>query len=79
MDGRLDLAVGSGRGTLHTSDGTDFETEFPFMTVKSENGTAVLVDHGTRVAASGDTVTVFGGAGARGVFLVCAIEERHPG
>ena len=78
FDGRLELSTSSGGGILHTSDGTDFETEFPFMVVKSEGGSTVLVDHGTTVAASGDTVTLFGGVGARGVFVVCAIEERHP-
>ena len=79
MEGRLDLVDGSDRGTLSTSDGTDFDVQFPFMTVRW-NGETVpgleLVDDGRTVAFSGETVTVFGGYGSDGVLVVCAIEER---
>ena len=78
MKGRLDLAPGSGHGTLATPEGTDFETQFPFMTVENVIDPPVLVDGGRTVAISGETVTVFGGLGSDGVIVVCAIEERQP-
>lgn len=77
FDGRLELSATSGGGTLHTTDGTDFDVEFPFMAVRSDAGNVVLVDNGATVAANGDTVTVFGGMDEEGTFLVCSIEERH--
>lgn len=64
---------------LHTTDGTDFNVAFPLMTVQTDAGNVVLMDDGATVAADGDTVTVFGGLGDDGVFLVCSIEERHSG
>ena len=79
FDGTLELSSASGGGVLHTSDGTDFDTEFPFMTVRTEGDNVVLLDDGAIVAASGDTVTVFGGMGEDGIFLICSIEERHDG
>jgi hypothetical protein len=66
MKGRLDLAPGSGGGTLVTPEGTDFETQFPFMTVESGIDPPVLVDGGRTVSISGETVTVFGGLGSDG-------------
>jgi hypothetical protein len=76
LEGRLDLAISSNSGTLITPDGTDFETEFPFMSVRESDDTVVLVHDGQIVAQSGETVTLFGGYGPDGVLLVCAIEER---
>ena len=76
MRGRLDLALGSGGGTLATPDGTDFEVEFPFMTVGTVGDTVVLTDEGKTVALNGETVTVFGGLGSDGTLLVCSLEEQ---
>jgi hypothetical protein len=78
MKGRLDLAPGSERGTLATPEGTDFEIQFPFMTVEPGTDMPVLVDRGRTVAINGETVTVFGGLGSDGVIVVCAVEERFP-
>jgi hypothetical protein len=42
-------------------------------------GAGALVSGSDVVARSGDDVTLFGGAGADGFLVVCAVEERHSG
>jgi hypothetical protein len=43
------------------------------------NGNGELVRGNDVVARSGDDVTLFGGAGADGTLVVCAVEEIHSG
>jgi hypothetical protein len=43
----------------------------------NEGGVGELVRGSDVVAAAGDDVTLFGGAGADGALVVCAVEEFH--
>ncbi|MCI0582671.1 MAG: hypothetical protein L0227_07220 [Chloroflexi bacterium] len=42
-----------------------------------DNGLGELVSGTNVVARAGDDVTLFGGAGADGALVVCAVEEKH--
>jgi hypothetical protein len=42
-----------------------------------ESGVGELVSGGNVVAKAGDDVSLFGGAGADGALVVCAVEEIH--
>jgi hypothetical protein len=78
LEGNLQLGYASSK--LATPDGTDFNVEFPFMTVRQglSDDATVLMDGGQVVATQGEYVTVFGGYGSDGIVLVCSIEERGP-
>ena len=72
------LQIDDSRSQLLTPDG---ET-IPFIstvygTVVPETGAGELTRGDQVVARSGDDVTVFGGAGADGLLILCAIEEIH--
>jgi hypothetical protein len=72
--GRFEL--GAYPWTLEIPDDEDFQVDFAGLTL-NDTATAVEDMSGRTVANEGELVTVFGGYGSDGVFLVCAIEERH--
>lgn len=49
----------------------------PLSTSLGDDAVVQVVRGSDVVARSGDDVTLFGGAGADGALVVCAVEERH--
>ena len=72
------LEVDAAGGRLNTPEG-DVIPLLPgtLTTTVGPDGTGQLVRGTEVVARSGDDVTLFGGAGADGALVVCAVEEKR--
>lgn len=72
------LRIDASGGQLDTPEG-DVIPLLPgtLGTRVGETGVGELVRGGEVVARAGDDVTLFGGAGADGALVVCAVEEVH--
>ena len=73
------LRIDSSGGRLDTPEGDVIPLLPGTLTTRiGEGGIGELVSGNGVVARAGDDVTVFGGAGADGALVACAIEEIHP-
>ena len=72
------LVIDSAGGRLRTTEG-EIIPLLPgtLRTQVGPSGTGELVRGTEVVATAGDDVTLFGGAGADGRLVVCAVEEKH--
>jgi hypothetical protein len=72
------LVIDSAGGRLRTSEGDAIALlAGTLRTQVGPSGTGELVRGIEVVAKAGDDVTLFGGAGADGRLVVCAVEETH--
>lgn len=72
------LRIDAGGGQLDTPEGDVIPLLPGELTLRvGESGIGELVRGGDVVARAGDDVTLFGGAGADGALVVCAVEEMH--
>jgi len=72
------LVIDSAGGRLRTSEGEVIPlVAGNLRTQVGPSGTGELVAGTEVVASAGDDVTLFGGAGADGRLIVCAVEEKH--
>jgi hypothetical protein len=66
------------RSLLDTPEGETLPLYFSGLSVHQDGGATTLVDRGGAVVANDDElVTVFGGLGADGSMIVCAVDVRH--
>jgi hypothetical protein len=75
MSGELKLGIYP--WYLDTPEGETFQIDFAGPTLNS-SADAVLDSNGNNIGNDGEMVTIFGGLDAKGIILVCAIDERHP-
>jgi hypothetical protein len=72
------LVIDSAGGRLSPTDGDAIPLLAGTLRIQiGPSGTGELVRGTEVVARAGDDVTLFGGAGADGRLVVCAVEERH--
>ena len=72
------LRVDARGGRLDTPEGDVIQLSPGELTFAIDGaGGGTLVQGDRVVARAGDDVTLFGGAGADGLLVVCAVEERH--
>jgi hypothetical protein len=72
------LRIGASGGQLDTREGDVIPLLPGALTTRVANdGTGQLLRGSEVVARAGDDVTLFGGAGADGYLVVCAVEEVH--
>ena len=72
------LQIDAASAQLNTPEG-DVIPLLPgsLQTRAGDDGVGELVSGTDVVARAGDDVTLFGGAGADGALVVCAVEEKH--
>ena len=72
------LAIDASGGRLDTPEGEVIPLLPGALTMRiGGDGTGELVRGSEVVARTGDDVSLFGGAGADGALVVCAVEEHH--
>ena len=72
------LQIDMSGAQLRTPEGESIPLIAGALAIRAEaGGIGELVSGDQAVAKSGDDVTLFGGAGSDGTFMVCAVEEVH--